>query len=1165
MTNAILRGKPDAGNLLCKKLLVAGVAAISAVMAFGGTLYKWKGASGGNWNDAQNWTPSGYPNAAGDVADFSDVTADASVAVPTTVTVGKIIGNLGGTLTIGKFNGKDDVAVGLQLASGTGDQPEISIPNGAILYVACCFKGSQGYNKTGSGQLTQAAYSTLSYTGTSRITAGTVFYNPPTGANTEGRMGDNVEILPGGTLYVTKSDTMGYNQLVHVKGGTYNMTCNDYAGDLTMSAGGLLEGSNWYLPDSRNDGALIETTGTGYAGKISKRLVFTSRYSRQGSTADYRTFIMRIADGTWLNWNFNCSENIDQNWEYANAQFYNQSNQSVYKGTAQIRKEGSGDLYVNNMSTSVSGPTTVIDGRIIFTNTVHWSGSTLVTTKSVNQVAFGKNATVNLSGIDAYPSVGAGTVDLNGATLKLGGFGKNAITPARFTNGTVSKVGPNAQTLTSAQTQKDWKVFGGRLSFGAGKAPCVHFTYDDADDWLKDTGTAGKQMTPHETGIRHVKEGGRSGGYAEFKNGWAESTNALGLPGGKSSFTFSTWIRKQAAQTDFGNGSIIGYGKSSGGQLNNWRFKSGNYCFHSFYGWDMSTSDANKLPADFGDGNWHHYAMTYDSTTRWRSFYVDGVKIVTDTQGADPNVNRADGPFMLGACGGSNSLTGDLDETMIFDVALDDNGILELYSDLPGETRPAKLPTDATLTVGAGASVAFGTTDQTLASLDGVGDLDLEDATVTLAPAAGTTHAIGRLVGNGTLVKNGAGELRIRKGNRLNGTIKLNAGSLTVQGGGLTLAGMSNSIVGYWDFDDPEDMGKDLGPNNMTLKSSFSRFRRSEETAGSAYHNHIGGDAMLTLDDTAKLAKLPKSAEPYTLSAWVKPTTKGTGSIIQWGDMGGNKLNSFRFNNNEGGDGVVGVRHSFYGGDWRTDMLSQDSDFFSDNAPSSWHHLAVSVATDGRKLFLDGVCIATDSAGCSGKNLQQTDFKLGEFKGFLDEAAVFNRALTDEEMKQLPAGFGNLGGLTVDSVAGTAVTVESGIFGLKGGAFAGTLTGAGQVNLSGSLTVSSTTAIAPAKLAVQDGSVIRTAPGVSTSAPISATEQITLPTSLEIVVDLSATSSGKCPIFHSANGFSGSTAGWTVTVVKNGKVRRNAKTEIVMTATDISVSASQCGLFIMVQ
>lgn len=803
-------------------------------------------------------------------------------------------------------------------------------------------------------------------------------------------------------------------------------------------------------------------------------------------------------------------------------------------------------------------------------------------------VAFGKNAIVNLSGIDTPVTVPAGTVDLNGATLKLGGFGKDATTPAQFANGTVSKVGPNAQTLTSAQTQKVWKVIGGRLCFGVGVGiePCVHFTYDDETDYLKDTGTAGKVMTPNAN-VAHVKEGGRSGGYAEFKGGYASSPDAIGLPGGKSSFTFSTWIRKQQGQTNFGSGSIIGYGDpafivvdgknvtygtGAGLRLNNWRFNGGNYCFQSFFGGDMSREDKNKLPDSFGDGNWHHYAVTYDSATHWRSFYVDGVKIVTDKSlTSNPNVNLVGiseeypSPFMLGGCLCSGSLTGDLDETMIFDVALDDNAILALYTDVPGEARPAKLPSDATVTVGQGATVAFGMTDQTLASLDGAGDLQLGDATVTLAPAAGTTFAFGRLVGNGTLVKNGEGAIRIRKGNRLGGTVKLNAGSLVVQGGGLTLEGMSDSIVGYWNFDDPEDMGKDIGPNAMTLSCPFARFRRSEETAGSAFHNHTGGDAKLTLANSANLAKLPKNAEPYTLSAWVKPTVKGMGSIIQWGDMAVNKLNAFRFNNNDGGDGVVGVRHSYYGGDWRTDMVGRDADFFSNNAPSSWHHLAVSVATNGRKLFLDGVCIATDGAGCSGKSLQQTDFWVCDYIGFLDDAAIFNRALTDEEMQQLPAGLGAIGGVTVDSVAGTTVTVESGVFGLKGGAFAGALGGAGQVNLSGELTVAATTAIAPAKLAVEEGAVIRTAPGVSATAPVSSTEQMTLPEALEIVVDLSETSTGTCPLFHCANGFTGSTDGWTVTVVKDGKVRKSAQAEIVKTATDISVSAALCGMTIFVR
>ena len=1162
-----------------KNLMLVGLVALVATTIWGDTTYTWVGASGGNWNDAANWSPNtGYPNAAGDVADFSGVTANATVAIPETVTVGKIIGNAGGTLQLGTFVAHNNTTIGITHASGTGDQPEISVPgsDSTVLYVACCFKGTQGYNKTGTGRLYQAAYSTKSYSGTSRISAGSVYFNPPTNANTEGRMGDNVEILKGGTLFINRVDTIGNAQPVHVKGGIYNMTVNDYVGDLKFSEGGLLQGQNWILPNARPDGTLFETTGSGYAGKITKRLVLTTRYSAQNLMTDYRTFIMRIADGTWLDWNFNFGENWDQNWDYANENFYKQADQSVYKGTAQLRKEGTGDLFVNNMSTSMSGPTTVIDGRIIFTNTVHWSGSTLVTTKSVGQVAFGKNATVNLSGLDASPTVAADTVDLNGATLKLGGFGKDAMTPAQFANGTVSKVGPNTQTLTSEQTQKDWKVIGGRLCFGTGLGiePCVHFTYDDETDYLKDTGTAQKEMK--EVGnIEHVAEGGRFGGFARINGGCAQADDAIGLPGGSSSFTFSTWIRTREGRSDFGSGSIIGYGDpakldgnpygtGAGFRLNNWRFNGGNYCYQSFYGGDMAKNDANKLPDNIGDGNWHHYAMTYDSVTRWRSFYVDGVKVVTDkTLNANPDVNLADSPFMLGNCICAGSLTGDLDETMVFNVALDDNAIRALYQAIPGETRSAKLPSDATVTVGEGATVAFSQTDQTLAALNGAGDLELGDATLALAPAAGAEFSIGRLVGTGTLVKNGAGALRIRKGNRLGGTVKLNEGSLVVQGGGLTLDGMRDSIVGYWDFDDPNDMGKDIGPNNMQLSCPFARFRRSEETAGSAYHNHGGDPAMLTLAATTDLAKLPKGAEPYTLAAWVKPTVKNVGSIIQWGGMDGGKLCAFRFNNNDQ-IAVVGVRHSFYGGDWATDLLARDADFFADNAPSSWHHLAVSVSTTGRKLFLDGVCIATHGTGCSGKALTQEDFKICSYVGFIDDAAIFNRALTDEEMKRLPAGLGPVGGVAVDSAAGTTVTVESGVFGLKGGVFAGVLGGDGEVELSGELTVVSTTAIAPKKVTVKEDTIIRTAPG-GTAAPVSSTEQMALPANLEVVVDLGTAKAGTCPLLHCANGFTGSTDGWTVTVVQDGKVYGRAVTTLKKTDQDISVQAAMRGLVVLIK
>ena len=132
MTNAILRGKPDAGNphvrfdegevasakprrgsLLYRKIQKTGFGAAACAAALLGAVsasaheYTWVGgaAADANWNSAANWESSdggtSYPNAADDTAVF---TGDASPRTLGSYTVGGLKLTAAGKLTINTYN-----------------------------------------------------------------------------------------------------------------------------------------------------------------------------------------------------------------------------------------------------------------------------------------------------------------------------------------------------------------------------------------------------------------------------------------------------------------------------------------------------------------------------------------------------------------------------------------------------------------------------------------------------------------------------------------------------------------------------------------------------------------------------------------------------------------------------------------------------------------------------------------------------------------------------------------------------------------------------------------------------------------------------------------------------------------------------------------------------
>ncbi|MCV6637732.1 LamG-like jellyroll fold domain-containing protein, partial [Candidatus Albibeggiatoa sp. nov. NOAA] len=75
--------------------------------------------------------------------------------------------------------------------------------------------------------------------------------------------------------------------------------------------------------------------------------------------------------------------------------------------------------------------------------------------------------------------------------------------------------------------------------------------------------------------------------------------------------------------------------------------------------------DSNTL---YSDTNWHHWAATYDATTKQRAVYRDGIKIAENTA----SVNyQGTGSFHIGSkYGGSGGLDGIVDEVRVWNTAL---------------------------------------------------------------------------------------------------------------------------------------------------------------------------------------------------------------------------------------------------------------------------------------------------------------------------------------------------------------------------------------------------------------------------------------------------------------------------------------------------------------
>ena len=209
-------------------------------------------------------------------------------------------------------------------------------------------------------------------------------------------------------------------------------------------------------------------------------------------------------------------------------------------------------------------------------------------------------------------------------------------------------------------------------------------------------------------------------------------------------------------------------------------------------------------------------------------------------------------------------------------------------------------------------------------------------------------------------------------------------------------------LAGLWRFDDNADLGLDSSSSlNQLSESGGISFEENGRFNGSAEFDGI--DGMLNSADIA--ADLPSDG-PYTVAAWIKPEETGARGIVGWGNYGsGSSVNALRiFEDN-------GFRHYWWGND--LDALDADVDDAGvDLDDGEWHHVLAVFDGDERSLYLNGELLVSDVPGTN--NATGANFAVGRtctfcgggefFSGQLDDVAVFNIALTEQQIQAVMSG-----------------------------------------------------------------------------------------------------------------------------------------------------------------
>jgi len=393
----------------------------------------WTNTAAADWGNAANWSPNGIPDATDAV-----VTVTNSAALYTTNTAengagpfpyvfGVLNCNYGGSTSIGGTPGGASASAQL-LAAVSGGTPVINVAAGGYYFFYSVLSGSQGFNKTGPGNLTFRYNSNAQlFTGNVTVSAGTLELQQDSSL---GNPANSVTLDNGATLSARASINNqnvtlapSRNLILNAPGGaaqlgTYNSAFTNVvqgvisesaAGSgLTIIGGGLvvLDGVNTYTGPTTILSGLLAIGGAGQLGGGSYAAAITN-------------------NGTL---NFNSSAN--------------QTLSGVISGSGSFKQSGSGTLTLAGANTYL-GATTVSAGTLALGTAGSINNSASITIS---------NATLDVSGL-AGSFTYANPVTLNSAALNLGATTAPALANLSLSNSTLLlAVSPGTPNLNLAGT-----------------------------------------------------------------------------------------------------------------------------------------------------------------------------------------------------------------------------------------------------------------------------------------------------------------------------------------------------------------------------------------------------------------------------------------------------------------------------------------------------------------------------------------------------------------------------------------------------------------------------------------------------------------------------------------------------------------------------------------
>jgi len=227
-------------------------------------------------------------------------------------------------------------------------------------------------------------------------------------------------------------------------------------------------------------------------------------------------------------------------------------------------------------------------------------------------------------------------------------------------------------------------------------------------------------------------------------------------------------------------------------------------------------------------------------------------------------------------------------------------------------------------------------------------------------------------------------------------------------------ADVSTGLVAYWNFENGSTLGTPLY-GSLNLTNVGSPAYTNSDGYGSSKGLSLSANSYL---ESNTYPSALNGNTPYTMAAWFKTTTGGTGGIMGYGSTGTCLGNNLRLSGSQN-------FHSYW---YSCDLASSQVAAFTNN---TWHHVAVTYDGTTRTFYYDGAFL--NSGAGQVRATTGTRFLVGKtiddssFTGTLDEVAIYTRALTLADVQELRNGGLNYNAATTVtlSVAGSARSVSA--------------------------------------------------------------------------------------------------------------------------------------------